>query len=313
MTFFFPVLSNMPSIIIIGCKALVGAPILLLEGWGAVIGLVGSIVCGVGSRDGAALSNQHYALSDENTGSRMLQEWEPSDDLDSSRALWGNLIAFLSSVGVAAYLTIAQQMRQKMDLYVFMLLLFSCACLYNILYLACFVEDWTLSTDPMHGLFGWINLSSNRLPLVLYIALVCNIIGCVGYVAVLKYFDPIVVTMTMLCEPILAAYLGVLVGVGTKPGKVTWIGDGIVAVGSLMVIFSKTRKIDRIDASGTILLDPVKNNTGSGRLSRYPSESTPLAEKSDKEKASMYQYSSTNAASGANLVDASQQNQVIWE
>ena len=47
----------------------------------------------------------------------------------------------------------------------------------------------TFDRHPVHGLFGWINWESDRLPLELYMAVVCNCLGTMGYIAVMKYFD----------------------------------------------------------------------------------------------------------------------------
>ena len=42
-------------------------------------------------------------------------------------------------------------------------------------------------------------------------------------IAIMKYFDPVVVSMVMLMEPIIATFIGMSVGVATLPGWVTWV------------------------------------------------------------------------------------------
>ena len=44
-----------------------------------------------------------------------------------------------------------------------------------------------------------------------------------GYIAILKYFDAVVVSMVMLLEPVVATFIGLAVGVDTLPGWVTWV------------------------------------------------------------------------------------------
>jgi hypothetical protein len=55
--------------------------------------------------------------------------------------------------------------------------------------------------------------------------------------------------MVMLMEPIFAAFMGAAVGVSTLPGWVTWAGDGVVTIGSIMVISSGSKKTESIDAT----------------------------------------------------------------
>jgi hypothetical protein len=65
----------------------------------------------------------------------------------------------------------------------------------------------------------------------------------------MKYFDPVVVSMVMLMEPIIASLMGAVAGVSTLPGSMTWAGDAVVVVGSILVILSGSKKTDTIDAT----------------------------------------------------------------
>ena len=49
--------------------------------------------------------------------------------------------------------------------------------------------------------------------------------GTMGYIAILKYFDAVVVSMVMLVEPVVATFIGFAVGVDTLPGWVTWVSQ----------------------------------------------------------------------------------------
>ena len=165
------VLSNMTSLVIITGRAVLGLPILPLEGIGAVTGFIGAAICA--QAQGATLE-----------GGRRLVELD--------LAFWGNMIAFSASFGTAGYLMVAKSLRPKMDLFVFMSIVMGFGAILLVPYIYFTGEDITFDMDPVHGVFGWLNLQADRLPLELYMALVCNCLGTTGYIAVMKYFDPIV-------------------------------------------------------------------------------------------------------------------------
>ena len=174
------VLSNMTSLVIILGRAVLGLPVLPLEGSGAVTGFLGAAVCA---------QAQAAKVPILEIGTRMLEVVGPHDN---SMAMAGNLVAFSASFGTAAYLLIAKSLRPKMDLFVFMAIImgFGAILLVPVMYLI--GEELTLDRHPDHGAFGWLNLQADRLPLELYMAIVCNCLGTTGYIAVMKYFDPIV-------------------------------------------------------------------------------------------------------------------------
>lgn len=222
---------------------------LFLEGAGAAIGMVGALFCA-------------YTGSDN------------SEDHSSSSAMAGNVLAFLASVATASYLTVAKTLRPRVDLFVFMLLIFSYASVAVLLYMIFMDRPYKISTDPTIGLFGWVNLKMDRLPLELWMAIVCNLLGTTGYIAIMKYFDPVVVSvrffyshyfhslyqthhflyskMVMLMEPIVASVMGAICGVSSLPSLMTWAGDGVVVVGSILVILSGSKKTETIDATNTL-------------------------------------------------------------
>ncbi|KAL7470761.1 hypothetical protein ACHAXS_011039 [Conticribra weissflogii] len=222
------ILSNMASLIIIGSKFAMGSPVLFFEGLGALIGFIGALIC--------ANASPTTEESDEVSDSTHLQ-------------MMGNILAFLASVSTALYLTVAKKLRPKVDLFLFMFLLFSLSSVFTLIFMTYCGEEFEFSFDPTIGLFGWINLKWDRLPLELFMAIICNGVGTTGYIAIMKYFDPVVVTMVMLMEPIVASFIGAAVGVSTLPGWVTWAGDAVVAVGSIMVISSGSKKTESIDAT----------------------------------------------------------------
>jgi len=236
------VFSNMTSLVIIVSKSLMGLPVLMLEASGSMIGIAGGIIC---SRDSSS---------------------GPSDDggNEHPQAMLGNLIALSASFGTALYLSIARDLRSKCDLYVFMFGIFFIASFFVLAYMVIANEPVTFDRDPYSGLFGWMDPTPNRLPLELFMAVVINVVGTLGYIAVLKYFDPIVVSTIMLMEPVVGVFIGVWVGVDTMPGVVTWVGDAIVTIGSGMVVYAGAKKTELIDATKAVRPRLDGNNNAPG-------------------------------------------------
>mmetsp|Transcript_35911 Transcript_35911/g.54588 ORF Transcript_35911/g.54588 Transcript_35911/m.54588 type:complete len:659 (-) Transcript_35911:84-2060(-) len=225
------VLANLTSLVIIIAKGVMGLPVLFLEGSGALIGITGAVIC---SRDTTAST---HASIDAN---------------DDSRALAGNIIALSASFAKAAYLTTAKSLRPRCDLFVFMFGIFFISSLFVLAFILITEEPVEFSRHPNYGLFGWTNTAFDRLPLELYIVYVCNFLGAMGYIAVLKYFDSIVIATIMLMEPVSAVFIGFWAGVSSLPGMQTWIGDAIVTMGSGMVIYSGSSKTESIDATKAV-------------------------------------------------------------
>lgn len=210
---------------------------LLLEGLGAAVGFAGALICA-----GAPSTEPPVPIAgDPNDG--------VGDDADNLE-MTGNILAFLASVATAIYLTIAKNLRPKVDLFLFMTLLFAYSSIFLLIYMLLSGQPVKiLSFHPTIGLFGWLHPALDRLPLEVYSALVCNGIGTAGFIAVMKYFDPVVVSMVMLMEPIFASFMGAATGVSTLPGWMTWLGDAVVVVGSIMVISSGAETTESIDAT----------------------------------------------------------------
>mmetsp|Transcript_21668 Transcript_21668/g.38098 ORF Transcript_21668/g.38098 Transcript_21668/m.38098 type:complete len:744 (+) Transcript_21668:70-2301(+) len=247
------VLSNMTSLVIIAGRFVLGMPVLPMEGTGAVTGFFGAAVC---AQDAAR------TMANESGG-----DVSTAHNSSSDLAMWGNVVALSASFGTAAYLLIAKKLRPKMDLFVFMFAIMACGSIFLFLFMLASGEDITFDLDPVHGVFGWMALQPDRLPLELYLAIICNCFGTTGYIAVMKYFDPLVPATVMLLEPVVGALLGVAARTTSLPGIQTWLGDLVVACGTFLVIYSGSSKKESYDASEALRPRLV----GSGDALKVPS------------------------------------------
>ena len=224
------ILSNLASLIIILSKLVTGVRVPALEGLGTAVGLTGATICAMAPS----------GVSDDE-----------SNDV-GSQVMIGNLLAVFSSIGTSIYLTAAKNLRPRIDLFLFMFLIFVLASVFQLAYIIFSGQSYELSTDDEVGIFGWMSLRTDRFFLELYIAVVCNGVGTAGYIAIMKYFDAVVVSMVMLMEPVIALFQGMAVGVATIPGWMTWLGNAVVVSGSLIVIWSGSKKTETVDATDAL-------------------------------------------------------------
>ena len=81
-----------------------------------------------------------------------------------------------------------------------------------------------------------MRLDKDRLPLEIVMALVCNCCGALGYVKAMHYFDNLVISVAALMEPVVAELLSCLLNGGSLPDWKGWLGNALVACGTLAVV-----------------------------------------------------------------------------
>ncbi|KDO31447.1 hypothetical protein SPRG_04062 [Saprolegnia parasitica CBS 223.65] len=207
------VLNNCHSLLLVIYRALCGDVVAFAEGFGTLVGIAGSVVTAMDS-NGAPLANADIV----------------------GPSLLGDAGAFLGAIGAVVYLMQAKVISERMPFMLFMLCHSIVVCLLLFPTMWCLGETYELSHDASIGLFGWANWQLDRLPIEFYLVAVCDFGGRMGFIRVLAYFDPLVVSITMLLQPILAALFGVAAGVATVPGAVTCLGSGIVIAGTILVV-----------------------------------------------------------------------------
>ena len=226
------IFNNSHSLIIVFGKMLWGIPIAHMERGGALLGMFGGMLC---------------TLDTSSSG--------PDPVL-------GDLVALLGAMGGVVYILLAKQLRPCIDLVVFMFCLVSIGAFCVFLVLCVSGTEWSFSSHPNHGLYGWITPVPNRLPVELFLVIICNGLGATGYIAVMKYFDPLVVSVVMLMEPIIGAGLGLAAGISGLPGPWTIFGGSFVLLGTYFVIRSASHKTQAINVQEA--LRPRGSGTGYG-------------------------------------------------
>eukprot|EP00762_Andalucia_godoyi_P006806 ANDGO_00974.mRNA.1 hypothetical protein CAOG_05785 len=148
---------------------------------------------------------------------------------DSEITFSGNLVAFAGAVLMAVYLTIGSAVRPqipKLSFYVFpinfiaMTVLWIASCAAEVPCVAC-LGEWTSPT--------------NRMLAVLYLGLVPGILGHTIINFLLKRVPPLMISVTLLFEPLIGSVMGWVAGVSPVPGPFTLIGGPIVLAGFVVV------------------------------------------------------------------------------
>ncbi|ETK96389.1 hypothetical protein F441_00894 [Phytophthora nicotianae CJ01A1] len=219
--------NNAHSVLLVFWKIMQRKPVAAFEALGAAIGVVGGAVTTMDTTEGGP-------------------------NIVSATAA-GDLMALSGAAGGALYFTLAKKVRPHMHLLVFLCGLTATSAMTLLCYMMASGQELSLSTDPYNGVFGWLTPSVNRLLVVLYLVFICDGIGTMGYIGVMKYFDPIVVSIVCLMEPIVATAQGIAMGVDVMPGPYTFVGASLVIGGTCLVLSSQSRKTEKVDATEAVL------------------------------------------------------------
>jgi hypothetical protein len=67
-------------------------------------------------------------------------------------------------------------------------------------------------------------------------------VGVYGYTFALARLPPLLVSLTMLLEPVGGALFGVAIGVASLPGVWTWVGGAVMLIGLAAVVVGADRR-----------------------------------------------------------------------
>lgn len=206
-----------PLVFVIG-GVIIGRPLLRKQSYGALIGFLGASL----------------ALLSVNS--------------DSEVTLLGDLAAFAGAVAIVGYLTAGRELRSWMPLFIYALpVTFIAAVLLTIS--SVFLEGTGINDTVSMSSFGWIDLV--WLPVIAYLAIGPGLVGHTGINAVLKWFPPIVISVSVLIEPILGTFIGIIIGTADFPDYWTLIGGTIILIGLYLVITAEESEVQVIEKNDT--------------------------------------------------------------
>ena len=148
---------------------------------------------------------------------------------DGEVTLIGDLAAFGGAIAIVGYLAAGRNLRSWMPLFVYAFPVTAIGAI--LLTIASIGLEGTsfsgISTD--FSVFGWID--PIWLPAVLYLAIGPGLVGHTGINAVLKWISPVIISVSVMIEPILGTVIGMVVGTATAPDQWTWFGGCLILIG----------------------------------------------------------------------------------
>lgn len=165
--------------------------------------------------------------------------------------LVGDLAAFLGAIAIVGYLAAGRILRQWMPLFIYAfpvtLIAAVLLAISSILLEGTSISNISTSLE----LFGWLN--SAWLPAVFYLAAVPGIVGHTGINGVLKYVNPLVISVAVLFEPLIGSLIGWSLGTAQIPGLFTWVGGFFLIGGVILVTLghaTTSTDVDDVEGEG---------------------------------------------------------------
>jgi drug/metabolite transporter (DMT)-like permease len=153
--------ANSQALLLIIGKACVGERIHFLEACGVFVACIGAFMC---SSD----ESQSEASSSETSG---------------EKSYLGDILALLSAVAGVGYLSFAKAVRSQISVTLFIFGMMFCGS-FMVLFFIIVDPSETIqfNMDPYDGVFGWFSLHECRFPILIYLAIVVNCVGTMGFV-----------------------------------------------------------------------------------------------------------------------------------
>ena len=182
------------------------------ESWGAVIGVFGVIL----------------AVQDAGSG---------------PVTLIGDAAAFLGAIAIVGYFAAGRVLRgeRQMPLFLYAFPVTAIAAIFLTIH-AMLAEGATLDNAVVNtSILGWTDAA--WIIFVGYLALGPGLLGHTGINASLKWLPPLVISVSVIMEPILGGLLGYILGVQDVPSDWTWIGGPLMIAGTAMAIVGTHRRL----------------------------------------------------------------------
>ena len=203
-----------PLVFVVGL-ALIGRPLDTRQSFGAVIGFIGVAFTLVGAGG------------------------------DGDVTLIGDLAAFGGAIAIVGYLAAGRSLRSWMPLFVYAFPVTVIGAIMLTL-TSIGLEGASFSgVSPDFMVFGWID--PIWLPAVLYLAIGPGLVGHTGINAVLRWISPVIISVSVMIEPILGTIIGMALGTATLPDEWTWLGGFLILLG-IYAVTTTPEPLVNIDA-----------------------------------------------------------------
>jgi len=184
--------------------------------------------------------------------------FNPSEGEDAP-SFFGDFLAFLGALAIIIYLYAGKSLRSWVSLYMYAFPVTFISAVWLGAVSSLFEKKPTPIEGESYGLFGWS--STTFIPVIIYLAIVPGFVGHTGINAIIKYLDPVVISVTLLMEPVIGSFMGYFAGVSTLPGLYTFLGGPVIIAGCVWVTVAAHK---RAQANKYVQLD---EKAGEGEMS----------------------------------------------
>jgi drug/metabolite transporter (DMT)-like permease len=177
---------------------------------GVVLGIIGLLLAWY------MISNLLMIFSLGNYSSQTHFSWQ--------KLVLGDVVAFVGAVFAAIYLTWGGTVRSKIPVFLFLM---PVTLINFIVFLILSVIMEKPSISLLFG--GWVQ-KENILP-ILWLGIFTGILGISSISTVMKNLPGLMISVVLLCEPIAATFMALIIRVEPPPPALTWVGAVLVTVG----------------------------------------------------------------------------------
>jgi drug/metabolite transporter (DMT)-like permease len=170
-----------------------------------------------------------------------------------SVTLIGDAAAFLGAIAIVGYLAAGRHLRggKQMPLFLYAFPVTAICAIFLTLH-AVLVENATLDSAIVDtSVFGWADAS--WILLVGYLALGPGLAGHTGINASLRWLPPLVISVSVVMEPLLGGLLGWMLGVQSVPNLWTWVGGPFMIIGTTLAIVGTNHRLsEKVDPADDV-------------------------------------------------------------
>ncbi len=205
-----------------------------METTGVLVGISGAIIMLIGVKGGMNIN------IDGNGNTKGIGVGNGNTIISSNHepTLYGDAAAFSGAVAVCVYLIIGQKLRKFLPIWLYVFPVIGAATLTCLLFSFLDARDpSTLYGMTRSSVFGF--LSKDFFFYALYLGVGPGICGHTLLNALLKHVSPLIISTSMLMEPILGSIIGYFCGLQPLPDLSTWIGGGVLMTGLVLVVMGE--------------------------------------------------------------------------
>ncbi|KAN0026788.1 hypothetical protein ACTFIV_007779 [Dictyostelium citrinum] len=175
-------------------------------------------------------SGTYSSISNSNSNEKSIQ----------NPTVFGDFLALMGAVCIVFYLFAGSLLRKWMPLFFYAFPVTFIASIF------CSIASLILEETDLF-IFGWV--SKSFILLTCYLAVFPGFIGHTGMNAIIKYIEPVVISVTLLLEPPIGSLMGYVVGVEGLPTFFTYIGGPFIIGGCLIVTISSHLRNKKLQQS----------------------------------------------------------------